>query len=144
MPVHGNMRHVPPSAIASIVLLGFVLGVGWAAPGPTFNREVVRIFQQHCQECHRPEGSAPFALVTYDHAFRRRDKILEATSGRRMPPWRPVPDYGDLAGARRLSADDIAAIRRWVEAGAPEGDAADKPSPRAFETAARRGAPDFV
>jgi mono/diheme cytochrome c family protein len=137
------------SALLALALVAVTLGAlarrpVSAAPGPTFNREVVRILQQHCQECHRAGGSAPFLLLTYDQAFRRRDKILETTQARTMPPWKAVPGYGDLRGARRMSADEISTIRRWVDAGAPEGDAADLPPARTFQTASNRGAPDFV
>ncbi len=130
---------------AALVLVGIAVGVGWSArPEPTFNREVVRIFQQHCQECHRAGGSAPFPLVTHAQASRRLDKIRETVSARTMPPWPPVAGYGDLVGARRLPAEDIATIRRWVEAGGREGDAADMPAPPVFEAAASRGTPDLV
>jgi hypothetical protein len=128
-----------------LMALGAVaLGRVHAAPDPTFTREIVRIFQQHCQECHRPGGGAPFPLVTYEQAFRRREKILETTRARTMPPWRPVAGYGDLVGERRMSPEEMATIRRWVEAGGPQGDAADLPAPRVFETTASRGTPDLV
>src|SRR6185503_7847419 len=85
-----------------------------------------------------------FPLVTYDHAFRRRDKILEATRARTMPPSKPVPGYGDLVVRPRLSADELATIRRWVEAGGSEGAAADLPPEKTFPVAASRGTPDFA
>jgi mono/diheme cytochrome c family protein len=137
-------RTAPRAVIGALALVAAVVGIAGADGDPTFNREVVRIFQQHCQECHRTGGSAPFPLLAYDQAFRRRDKILESVSARSMPPWRPVVGYGDLAGARRLSPEDIATIRRWVETGAREGDAADRPAPRAFDVAASRGTPELV
>src|SRR5262249_52983747 len=103
----GRLRRALPAVIAFFAI---PLGYAEAAPEPTFNREVVRILQQHCQECHRAGGSAPFPLITYDQAFRRRQKILETTSGRTMPPWRPVAGYGEFVGARRLAPEDIATI----------------------------------
>jgi mono/diheme cytochrome c family protein len=127
------------------VVAGFlVAGTGAAAPDVTFSGDVARVFQQHCQECHRPGGAAPFELIKYAHVFPRRDKILEAVEKRRMPPWKAVKGYGDLAGERRLSDAEIATIARWVAAGAPEGDPRDLPPAREFAAASGLGAPDLV
>ena len=120
------------------------LGVGAAAPDPTFTRDVAPILQKHCQECHRAGGGGPFHLITYDQVYRRRTKILEATRTRAMPPWKPVADYGDFIGVRGLSKEEIATIARWVETGAAEGDPSDLPPPPAFEVAAGRRTPDLV
>src|SRR6266481_7387157 len=81
-----------------------------AAPAPevTFSRDIAPLLQQHCQECHRPGGGAPFELSKYEHVFSRRTKILEAVEKRYMPPWKAVLGYGDLAGERRLSDAEIA------------------------------------
>ena len=128
-----------------LVLLGVLAAAAAAAsPDVTFNREIARVLQQHCQECHRTGGGAPFALIKYDHAYTRRDKILEAVEKRHMPPWKALPGYGNLAGERRLSAAEIAAVARWVAAGAPEGDPRDLPLPREFAAESALGAPDLV
>ncbi len=36
----------------------FLAGTAWAADAgaPTFYRDVLPVFQAHCQECHRPGG----------------------------------------------------------------------------------------
>ena len=133
-----------------VVVLGVLAGgaVG-AAPeepsaAPTFSRDIAPLLQQHCEECHRPGGAAPFALIKYEHVYAKRDKILEAVEKRRMPPWKAVPGYGDFAGVRRLSQSDITAVARWVAAGAPEGDPRHLPPPREFATASPLGTPDLV
>ena len=59
---------------AGIALLGvFAAAAADDAPArPTFNRDVLPILQQNCQDCHRPEGKnmggmvAPMALISYD------------------------------------------------------------------------------
>jgi mono/diheme cytochrome c family protein len=129
-----------------LVLVGLVTGgVAAADPPPvTFSQHIAPLLQQHCQECHRPGGGAPFTLTAYPHVYQRRDKILESVEKRRMPPWKAVPGYGDLAGERRLSDVEIATIARWVAAGAPEGDPRDLPPPRAFTTATALDAADLV
>src|SRR5262245_36370714 len=114
------------------------------APAVTFSRDIAPLLQQHCQECHRSGGSAPFTLTKYEHVFARRDKILEMVETRRMPPWKAVPGYGDFAGVRRLSQADIATVARWVAAGPPDGDPALLPPPREFASASAFGASDLV
>src|SRR5260370_35315099 len=119
--------------IFRIVLLGLpglAGGAAAGAPAVTFSREIAPLLQQHCQECHRPGGGAPFALSKYEHVFSRRTKILEAVEKRYMPPWKAVPGYGDLAGERRLSDAEIATMARWIAAGAPERDPRDVPPRR--------------
>ncbi|HEX4145067.1 MAG TPA: hypothetical protein VHY91_16290, partial [Pirellulales bacterium] len=37
-----------------------------AKPTPTYHKDVVRILQKNCQDCHRPNQVAPFSLLTYD------------------------------------------------------------------------------
>jgi hypothetical protein len=88
----------------------------------TFTNQVVRIFQQRCQTCHRPGEVAPFSLTNYKDAHARRDDIRDAVQSRYMPPWKAVPGYGEFTDVRRLSDDEIALIDRWVSDGAPEGD----------------------
>src|SRR5687767_14959564 len=64
---------------------------------PTFNREVVRIFQQHCQTCHREGDIAPFSLVEYKEAKPYAALIKLMTSTRKMPPWKPTDGCGSFA-----------------------------------------------
>src|SRR5436309_2742980 len=41
----------------------------------TFNNQIVRLFQQHCQVCHRPGEAAPFSLLTHRDASPWRQQI---------------------------------------------------------------------
>ncbi len=61
-----------------------------------------------------------------------------------MPPWLPEPGYGEFAGQRRLTADQIATIGRWVEQGAVEGDRSLLPPPPQLSTGWQLGEPDLV
>ena len=119
-----------------VLLCAVVAGPTAATPEVTFNREIVPLLQQHCQECHRAGGGAPFVLERYEHVYQRRDKILESVEKRHMPPWKAVSGYGDLLGGRRLSDAEIATVARWVAGGAPEGAPGDRPAPRKFANAA--------
>ena len=44
---------------------------------PTFTRDIAPIVFARCATCHRPGGSAPFALLTYDDV-RARARIGRA------------------------------------------------------------------
>src|SRR4029453_7444095 len=80
-----------------------------AAP-VTFTRDIAPILYRQCASCHRQDGAAPFSLLTYEDARRHGAQIATATASRYMPPWKPDPGFGDLAGERRLSDDAIATI----------------------------------
>lgn len=114
-------------------------------PAPvTFSNQVVRLFQQHCQTCHRPGEVAPFSLLAYRDAYARRDDIVDVVRSRYMPPWKAVPGHGEFVDVRRLSDTEMELIARWVADGAPEGDARDLPAPRKFPSGWTLGTPSTV
>src|SRR5438067_1239519 len=103
------------------------------ADGPvTFNDQVVRIFQQHCQSCHRPGNIAPFSLMTYTDARPWAASIRREVVLKTMPPWKPVGSHGKFEGERSLTDQEIQTISQWVADGAPEGSAADSPDALKF------------
>lgn len=112
--------------------------------GPTFSKEVVRIFQQHCQTCHHEGDIAPFSLVTYGEAKPWATLIKIMTQTRQMPPWKPAQGCGDFKDERRLTDGEIDVIARWVDAGAPEGNRADLPQPLDFSGGWALGQPDAI
>src|SRR2546423_14966198 len=112
--------------------------------GPSFSKEIVRIFQTNCQTCHHPGDIAPFSLMTYDDAKAHAVEIKAMTSARIMPPWKPVTGCGEFNAPRVLSAGDIATIAKWVDNGAPEGNRADLPAPLDFTSGWVLGDPDLV
>jgi hypothetical protein len=134
-------RHLLLAAIPVLFLLS---ATARALEPPTFSDEVVRILQARCQTCHRPGEHAPFPLLTYRDAYERRDDIRDAVSARVMPPWKPVPAFGDFLEPRRLSETELTTLVRWIEAGAPEGDAAKLPPPLMFPKGWKLGPPDHV
>lgn len=111
---------------------------------PTWSGQIARLVQDRCQECHRQGEIAPFPLLDYADAYAHRRKIQNFVERRKMPPWMPAPGFGDFLDARRLSAAEIALVRAWVEAGAPEGDTRDLPPRRAFPETWTLGPPDVV
>lgn len=132
---------LPVLAVLALVLPS--ARVGGSEP-VTFSSQIARLFQQHCQSCHRPGEIAPFSLTSYQDAQPWRQYILDATRKRRMPPWKPVAGFGEFLDARRLSEAEIALIEAWAKAGAPEGDPRDLPPPRQFPATWSLGPPDLV
>src|SRR5580704_8920283 len=118
-----------------IVLTGSLLSVaGMAATGAvTFNKDVLPILQANCQQCHRPGEIAPMSLLTYTDARPWAKAIKAAVVAQKMPPWFADPTVGHFANDRRLNEAQIQTLAAWVDNGAPEGDAKDKPAPRAFQ-----------
>ena len=139
-------------AVASLIALAVASlpGIGVAGPGTgegprvTWSRDIAPILQQHCQGCHRAGDIAPFSLESYSDTYRERKKILRAVEQRKMPPWKPVLGFGEFRDVRRLGDAEIARIRDWVAAGAPEGDPTDAPPPRRWPDMWALGAPDVV
>src|SRR5213595_535218 len=95
--------------------------LAFAAPEVTFHKNVERILQQHCQECHRPGEIAPFSMLTYEQVRPWAKSIKEDVLNGKMPPWPADPHFGKFSNDRSLSKDDIDTIVAWVDAKAPEG-----------------------
>lgn len=110
----------------------------------TFAEDVAPLLYQHCSSCHRPGLPAPFGLLTYEDARSHAAQIADAVASRRMPPWLPSAGYGEFAGDRRLTDEEVATIERWVETGSREGDSAQIPPPPKFTEGWQLGEPDLV
>ena len=110
----------------------------------TFNRDVAPIIFAHCTPCHRPGEAAPFNLLSYDDVRQRARQIVESTSHRLMPPWKPDPEFRHFEGERRLETEQIDTLREWVDEGAIEGDTRDRPPAPRFSDGWHLGKPDLV
>ncbi len=126
----------------------------------TFNKDIAPILFENCASCHRPARSAasapvdpkdplciagaPFSLLDYASAHANAEAIAQATLTRAMPPWLPEPGHGEFLGTRRLSDAQIDLIQRWVQQGAPQGDATRPPAPPTFPDGWQLGTPDLV
>jgi len=117
--------------------------------GPvTFAKDVAPIFQKSCQSCHHEGTSAPMSLMTYEETRPWARSIKERVARREMPPWH----LDKTAGIRQykndisLSDAEIATVVRWVDSGAPQGNAADLPKPLDFskENTWFIGTPDLL
>jgi mono/diheme cytochrome c family protein len=143
----------------SVFTLGAVLlvaGVGFAAEPAktvTYTKDVAPIFQSKCESCHRAEGMAPMALVTYEDARPWAKSIATRVGGRQMPPWHIDKTVGiqKFKNDRSLTDDQIDTIVKWVAAGAPKGDPKDMPPAKVWtdtgaesQLVAKYGKPDLT
>jgi hypothetical protein len=72
----------------------------------------------------RAGGAAPYSLLSNCDVQTHARTILRVTQRRFMPPWQPEPGHGQFRDDRRLSNQQIALFRRWVETEMAEGDTA--------------------
>jgi tetratricopeptide (TPR) repeat protein/mono/diheme cytochrome c family protein len=110
----------------------------------TFAEDIAPILFQHCASCHRPNGSASFSLLSYEDARGRARQLAAVTASRAMPPWQPEPGHGEFEGNRRLTDQQIAVFRQWVDQGLAEGDAARLPPAPEWTSDWQLGEPDLV
>ncbi|HEY3838353.1 MAG TPA: hypothetical protein VGL72_17360 [Bryobacteraceae bacterium] len=94
---------------------------------PTFHKDVEPIMQAKCQQCHRPNDIAPFALLTYNDVSTYASDIRVQVGNHVMPPWKPVAGYGNFRNSYALTDAERQTILDWVAGGAVEGDPADAP-----------------
>lgn len=121
-----------PSAIWPLWALLVLLAAGdlRADDAPTFYKDVTPIFQAKCNECHRPGGIAPMSLVTFEQARPWAVAIRKEVTAKRMPPFHADGPAGYYKDDTRLTPDEIQTIAQWVDAGVPQGNAADQPAPK--------------
>ena len=125
---------------------------GTASSGVTFARDVAPIFQEKCEVCHRPDNIGPMSLVTYADVRPWIRSIKARVVSREMPPWHLDKDVGiqQFINDRSLSDQEIDTIVKWIDAGAPLGDAKDLPPPKQWPSGDRffleqtLGPPDLV
>jgi Flp pilus assembly protein TadD/mono/diheme cytochrome c family protein len=148
-------RHVAAALTGAILAFGALhtdpppFGQLWPrvdaqAPPVTFTRDVAPILFGACAPCHRPDGVAPFPLLTYQDARGHAAAIVAATRGRIMPPWKPEPGYGEFLDERRLTDAQIATLGRWLEDGLQQGNPAQLPAAPAWNGQWQLGTPDLV
>lgn len=72
-------------------------------------------------ECHREGDIGPIAFDDYAATSEWADDIVEEIEAGRMPPWRPTRGVGRFVGERGVTLRELDTLRRWRDAGAPEG-----------------------
>ncbi len=115
----------------------------------TYAREVSRMMRASCVECHTAGGVAPFALDSYSAVSKRATMLLDVIDEGLMPPWFAA-HAGDAQSPwrndRSLLPGERDILRRWIEAGKPEGEMSELPLPLPAQTDPgwSLGEPDLV
>src|SRR5262249_36017270 len=110
----------------------------------TFTRHVAPIIFGRCAPCHRPDGAAPFSLLTYSDVHRRARQIAPVTKTRSVPPWKSEPGYGEFIGQQRLTEAELETFELWLDEGAPEGAREALPPVPRWSESWQLGTPDLV
>jgi peroxiredoxin len=110
----------------------------------TWTKQVSRIFQARCQECHRPGQVGPMPLMSYEDALSWSAMIREVVEEKRMPPWHADAKHGTFRNDRSLTSQQRADILGWIKQSCPKGDPADLPGEKKWETGWSIGKPDVV
>ncbi len=113
----------------------------------TYHKEIIRIVQMHCVECHRKDGVAPFSLETFKDVVAHAGEIKRVVDKGIMPPWfagdhgkGPSPWINDRSLAKSEKSDLLA----WLNGDKAEGNKADAPIAKTFEAGWQISKPDFV
>ncbi len=134
---------IPTDTMRSLLLLS-LFTVAPLAAEVTYAKEVSRIMQAKCQQCHRPNDIAPFALSTYEDAAAWAEDIKRVVNAGLMPPWKPVAGHGEFRDSFALTEQEKIDLLAWVEGGAPLGDPANLPEPLPAKGDWSLGEPDLT
>jgi len=115
----------------------------------TYHRDVARILQQNCVQCHRDGGIAPFALEEVEEVKDRARVIKRVVSEGTMPPWfavlEPGAESNPWANDCSLSERDKSDLIAWIDSkDRPLGDPAEAPTPRTYPAEWSIGTPDLI
>ena len=110
----------------------------------TYTKQISRIMQERCVECHRKGEVAPFTLTNYEEVVGWGETIREVVDQNRMPPWFADPAHGEFANDARLTPEEKATLATWIANGSPEGDPADLAPPKEYLEGWRIPKPDQV
>ena len=119
-----------------------------ASSNVTYHRDIARIMQANCVECHHSGGVGPFALDSYEAVIEHAGMIRKQVERGAMPPWFAAALEGQThtpwANDRSLSERDRADLLNWLGSDRPKGDVADAPTPRQFPSEWSIGKPDAI
>ncbi len=110
----------------------------------TYTKDVAKIINNRCVECHHTGTAAPFELDSYEQAKNWSEMIKEVVQQRRMPPWEADPRFGKFKNDLRMNQDEIDTLVAWIDDGAPYGEAKELPKLKKFVDGWTIDKPDVV
>ena len=129
---------------AALILTSALAAIPALAQSVTFTEQIAPIIYNNCTKCHRSGQVAPFTLASYSDVKQHALTIASVTRTGYMPPWKAEPTWAAFRDERRLTADQIALIQKWVLDGMPEGDPAKEPALPTFPEGWTLGTPDLI
>src|ERR1700704_13189 len=134
------LRVATALVVAGLAPLGLtVMSAAPAVPAEVhFTKHVPPILQRRCENCRRPDGVAPMALVTYEdvrpwaRAIKQRTGVGPKAGV--MPPWYVEKNIGiqQFHNDPSLSDDEVATMAKWADSGALRGNPADLPPAKVY------------
>jgi hypothetical protein len=130
-------------SLFTTVVLAACTGSDGVSGTVTFTEHVAPILYNNCTICHRPGGSAHFALVTYEEAKKYAADMAYVTKEKIMPPWPADPHYTEFVGQRVLDERAIKVLEKWAKDGAPAGPPEKMPGLPDYPVGSETGTPDM-
>ncbi len=90
------------------------------ADGISYSEDIAPILIQHCADCHRDGGIAPFALDSHSMAQGWSPMIREVLMTKRMPPAQVDPHIGQFSNDYIVPDEDQQKLLHWIAMGSPQ------------------------
>jgi thiol-disulfide isomerase/thioredoxin len=111
----------------------------------SYHARIERIVQANCVECHRAGGVGPFSLEKYEDVVAHKGMLKKVVEKGTMPPWLAAPgkaEHSPFANDRSLTEADKKDLLAWLGGDLKQGDVADAPLSRKYESGWLIGKPD--
>ena len=132
-----------PNIMKKLILLTITF-ISLGVHAQTWSDNVAQLVYDKCTKCHHVGGIAPTSFMTYGEVSPMAAAVAAAVSSDVMPPWPPDNNYQQYSHDRSLTASEKATIIDWVNAGYPEGNAANTPPPPVYSAGSILGPGDLT
>jgi hypothetical protein len=106
----------PAAGPEAKAFLGARPAVAAAAGGVSFSKQVAPLLATHCGGCHISRNRGDFQIASYEGLMKSGVVQRGAADGSRLVE---VIESGDMPrGGGRVPPEDLATLKRWIEAGA--------------------------
>ena len=114
----------------------------------TWHRDISRLVQRRCVDCHREGGVGPFALDTYEDFVAHAPMVRQVVENETMPPWfaarLPQEKQSPWINDCSLTAAEKNSLLDWITNGKIAGNPQDAPQQKVFHDGWLIGKPDAV
>lgn len=112
-----------------------------------YHRDIARIIQNHCLDCHRTDGIGPFPLESPEQVIAHAGMISEVVNNGSMPPWFAAADPSRphrWINDTTLTDEQRERLQRWLAGEQALGSAELGPIERRYDNRWSIGTPDLV